>query len=104
MWRHFRALKLPDSLQDKIDAWESRGIVPDYEQSVFLPPSWIAVFAGQNILPKSNHLSANRFTTDELNQNIQKLRSVIKTTVEAAPVHMDYLQRMGSGTAVSPAN
>lgn len=104
MWRHFRALKLPDSLQEKIDAWESRGIVPDYEQSVFLPPSWIAVFAGQNILPRSNHLSANRFTTDELNENIQKLRSVIKTTVEAAPVHMDYLQRMGSGSAVSPAN
>ena len=99
MWRHFQALTLPDSLQEKIDGWRHRGLVPDYEHSVFLPPSWIAVFAGQNILPQSNHPAANRFTTAELNDNIHSLRSTIREAVEAAPIHMNYLQGMGSYAA-----
>ena len=42
LWRHFREMSLPDSLQEKLDAWLTRAYIIKYEFGVFLPPSWIA--------------------------------------------------------------
>jgi len=101
MWRHFRSLTLPGSLQDKINAWTHRGHVPSYEFSVFLPPSWIAVFAGQRILPNAEDPRLGRTSEDGLRGDTQQLRSAIDAAVSRAPGHMDYVKSIGAlaGTA-----
>jgi len=47
MWRYFTNMTLPDSLQEKIEAWQERGHIIRYEFGAFLPPSWVAVMMGQ---------------------------------------------------------
>jgi tryptophan halogenase len=103
MWRHFRNLTLPDSLQDKIRAWRHRGHLPSYERSVFLPPSWIAVFAGQNILPQASNPRSAAISAEHLKAEAQSIRSSIVGAMDHAPKHMDYLAKMGARSPLDTA-
>ena len=60
LYWNFR-LKLPGSLQEKMDAWMTRGYISRYEFGVFLPPSWIAVLLGQNLHPGGYDRRADEF-------------------------------------------
>ena len=103
MWRHFRALTLPDSLQAKIDAWRHRGHVPSYQRSVFLPPSWIAVFVGQNILPERAAPHALAREPASLRREVARVRESVERASSRAPAHMEYLTRMGALGRPDPA-
>jgi tryptophan halogenase len=96
MWRYFRNMTLPDSLEAKLSAWQTRGFIPAYEFGVFLPPSWVAVFMGQNILPRSYDPRVNILSHQELNQEIDSLRASISDGVQKAPTHYDYIQTYGA--------
>ena len=69
MWSHFRNLTLPESLQEKIGAWTTRGFIIKYEFGVFLPPSWIAVMLGQNLRPRGYDPRADAAPKEILVQN-----------------------------------
>lgn len=96
MWRYFRDMTLPDSLQTKIDLWLSRGYMQRYEFGVFLPPSWVAVMLGQNLLPNSYDPRVDSFAFDELIKTAQNMRENIMAAVQATPSHMDYIKSYGS--------
>ncbi|GHA97756.1 tryptophan halogenase [Algimonas arctica] len=106
MWRHFRALTLPDSLQSKIDVWTHRGLVPSYEFSVFLPPSWIAVFAGQRILPTAEDPRLNRLSAEILQSETETLHRSIQSAVARAPAHVSFIEKIGglASSARAPAS
>lgn len=103
MWRHFRNLTLPESLQSKIDAWTHRGHVPSYEFSVFLPPSWVAVFAGQRLLPAAEDPRLERLSAETLRRETDTLHSAIATAVARAPDHMSFIKQIGGLAATAPA-
>ena len=105
MWRHFRALELPNSLQEKIDAWLSRGYIVKYEYGLFLPPSWIAVMLGQGLKPRGYDLRADAVPHDALEQNAATIRRDVASGVAAMPAHADFLAKIGaaSGTAAMTA-
>lgn len=103
MWRHFRNLILPDSLQSKIEAWTHRGHVPSYEFSVFLPPSWVAVFAGQRILPTGEDPRLNRLNSDKLRNETENLHQSIQNAVARAPQHVDFIKHMGGSISTGHA-
>lgn len=106
MWRHFRNLTLPDSLQSKIEAWTHRGHVPSYEFSVFLPPSWVAVFTGQRILPVAEDPRLSRLSSDALQHETETLHRSIQSAVARAPGHVNFIETMGglASTARSPSS
>lgn len=95
MWRHFRNLTLPESLNEKIQAWMHRGHVPSYEFSVFLPPSWVAVFMGQRFLPKDEDPRLGRHSLSAIENYAETLRGSITDAVSEATAHMSYLDRIG---------
>ncbi|MEP4052145.1 MAG: tryptophan halogenase family protein [Litorimonas sp.] len=91
MWRYFRDMALPKSLQDKIEAWTSRGYLLRYEQGVFLPPSWVAVMAGQNLMPSSYDLRANQISDADLVSKTNAIKKMSQRAVEQTPVHGEFL-------------
>ena len=103
MWRHFRSLVLPDSLQAKIEAWNHRGLVPSYEHGAFLPPSWIAVFVGQNLLPRQASPSAQALSPPRLDFELSGIGEAIRRGVANAPAHLDTLTRMGARSEAANA-
>ena len=106
MWRHFRNLELPDSLQEKIDAWTARGYIIKYEFGLFLPPSWIAVMLGQNLRPRGYDRRVDGVDEDALAANAAAIRRDVAAAVQNTPDHAAFIQKVGaaSGTAALTAS
>ncbi len=98
MWRHFRALKLPDSLEERLQAWLSRGHIPAYEFGVFLPPSWLAVMMGQNLMPTDHDPRVDRYDATDLHQRLEAIRMDTRAAVSATPRQADFLAQYGAAS------
>ena len=104
MWRHFGSMSLPDSLQEKIDAWMTRGYLLRYEFGVFLPPSWVAVMLGQNLTPRSYDPRAGRLPSDELRARAAAIREKVRAIAARLPRHDEYLHSCGAASGAAAAN
>lgn len=100
MWRHFRSLTLPDSLQEKITAWTTRGYIIKYEFGLFLPPSWIAVMLGQNLVPKSYDPRADIVPEETLRTNAAAIRNDVLKAVRETPAHSEFIRRIGAASGL----
>jgi tryptophan halogenase len=106
MWLHFRSLELPDSLQEKITAWTTRGYIIKYEFGLFLPPSWIAVMLGQNLRPQGYDRRVDAVDDDTLAANAAAIRRDVAAAVQGTPEHAAFLKQIwgASGTAALAAS
>ncbi|WP_189580273.1 tryptophan halogenase family protein [Litorimonas cladophorae] len=102
MWRYFRNMTLPESLQEKIEAWNARGYLLRYEQGVFLPPSWVAVMAGQNLIPSAYDRRANTLSYEDVLRKTEKIRHDSHAAVANTPDHGAYLDQYGAKAAFEP--
>ncbi len=96
MWNHFRNLKFPESLQDRIDSWLGRGYIARYEFGAFLPPSWVAVMNGQNLNPKAYDLRVNSSSSLEITQKVKSLSASINHAVQNTPDHQSFIELIGA--------
>ena len=96
MWRHFRAMRLPDSLTAKIEAWLTRGYLTAYEFGVFLPPSWVAVMLGQGLMPRGYDPAAAAMDADRVRAWADNAKRQALAAVDRTPHHADYLQRFAA--------
>ena len=105
MWRHFRSMELPDSLQEKITAWTTRGYIIKYEFGLFLPPSWVAVMLGQNLQPRGYDRRVDAVAEDALVANAAAIRRDVAAAVRNTPEHAAFIGQIGaaSGTAALAA-
>lgn len=92
MWRYFRDMELPESLEEKIEAWKSRGYILRYEHGVFLPPSWVAVMAGQNLMPEKYDLRVDQMKLSNLKEKTDAIKKDSFTAVEKTPEHGAFLE------------
>jgi tryptophan halogenase len=102
MWQHFRNLTLPESLQEKLDAWTSRGFIIKYEFGVFLPPSWIAVMLGQNLRPRGYDRRVDAAPRDMLVKNAAAILQETRMAAQRAPEHASFLRQIGAATDTAP--
>ncbi|BBO29612.1 tryptophan halogenase [Alteromonas sp. I4] len=102
MWRYFRNLTLPDSLQTKIELWLSRGYIQRYEFGVFLPPSWIAVLLGQNLMPTGFDPRVNNTSDAEFIHTSERMRKAILNSVNNTPLHREFLTGYGAASNSKP--
>ena len=102
MWRYFQNMTLPDSLQEKLNAWNTRGYVIKYEHGVFLPPSWVAVMMGQNLMPKGYDPRADGFDIDKLNRDLLDVKTKTAQAVRKTPKQTDFLAQYGAASNSSP--
>jgi tryptophan halogenase len=102
MWQHFQNLRLPDSLQEKIDAWLTRGYIIKYEFGVFLPPSWIAVMLGQNLRPRGYDRRADAAPKDILVKNAAAILQSVRVAAQNAPDHAAYIRQIGAASETAP--
>ncbi|MFN3877389.1 MAG: tryptophan halogenase family protein [Brevundimonas sp.] len=91
-WREMRSMTWPDSLSAKVEAFVTRGLLPDYDIGVFHPPSWLAVLAGQNILPQGWDPRAERLDAATLSARLARLRKDIHNAVAQTPDHMTFIR------------
>ena len=98
MWRYFKGMQLPESLEEKIEAWKSRGYILRYEHGVFLPPSWVAVMAGQNLMPEKYDLRVDQMKLSDLKVRTDTIKKDSFSAVERTPEHAAFLESYMRGT------
>lgn len=92
-WDYVRTMPLPDSLAEKIDLFRRRGRVVKYREGVFLDASWVAVYAGQGILPAGFDPRASLPPAGALKNGLEKLGADIAARIDVMPSHLDQLRR-----------
>ena len=104
MWRDCRAMSVPSSLQEKMQAFKSRGELERKPWEIFGPDSWLAIYAGMDYLPQTYAAQVDNMPNDYLLHNLANMRDSIKTMVNAVPLHTEFLKRFCAYPSNAPAS
>ena len=102
LWKFFQNMTLPDSLEEKINAWLTRGHIIKYEFGLFLPPSWIAVMLGQNLIPRGYDRRVDAAPEDMLVRQAGAIRDDVRAAALKTPDHGAYIKRIGAASETAP--
>lgn len=91
LWDSARSMPLPDELAHKMRMFVSRGRVVLYDDETFEDASWIAVFMGQNKVPRRYHPLADQLTLEQVRERLERMRMVIAKVADAMPTHAQAL-------------
>lgn len=92
-WNHVRTMTVPDTLAEKMDLFRRAGRVTQYSEGLFLEPSWLAVYLGQNIVPSGWDQRADGPAIDGLARAVDRLRDQVAGIATAMPDHAAFLAR-----------
>jgi tryptophan halogenase len=102
LWLHFQNLKLPDSLDERLTAWLTRGHIIAYEFGTFLPSSWLAVLLGQNLMPRGYDPRVRKIADDRLQAEARRIRGAVQVAVDKTPEHADFIRQIGGDSGHAP--
>jgi tryptophan halogenase len=92
-WRDCRHMKIPASLQHRIDLFREAGRVFRIPNELFAENSWLQVMLGQGIMPRQHHQVADLMGDAELSTFLNGIRSSVERTVMQLPSHQAYVQQ-----------
>jgi tryptophan halogenase len=100
-WRYCRTMELPDTLQRKIDLWKSNGRVFREDEELFSEESWIQVFIGQGMIPRSYDPLVAIKSDAQIEQFLGNIAATIDRCVDVMPSHADFVQKFCPAEPVS---
>jgi len=92
-WDHVRTMTVPDSLAEKMELFREKGVVQEYREGLFLHPSWVSVYLGQRIIPRTHHPLADAEDPDRLVEGLRRLRAAVAQGAARLPLQDDYIAR-----------
>lgn len=92
-WRYCRAMSIPESLQQKIDAYRERGDLLHYPWEIFHPDSWLAIYSGFGFYPQQYNQNVDRLNVDYLQQSLASMRKSINDAVAGLPTHQEFINQ-----------
>lgn len=92
-WRYCRDMEIPDTLQRKIDLFRANGRIFREDDELFAEVSWIQVFLGQGIIPRSYDPLADIKSDAQVEQFLGNIESVIAKCVDVMPSHEAFVAK-----------
>ena len=93
IWNYCRTMRIPDSLQHKMELFRERARVVTYKDGLFLEPSWLAVYFGQRVMPHGHDPRADAPDGVEVSAQLGKVRELVQSAVARMPSHKDFLEK-----------
>jgi tryptophan halogenase len=93
LWEYCRTMELPATLVDKIEVWRSNGRVFRENDELFGEESWIQVFIGQGIMPKSYDPLVSIKSDPQIEQFLGNIAATIQRCVDVMPSHDEYVRK-----------
>lgn len=90
-WKYCQSIALPDTLRSKIELFKSNGRVFREANEMFSEISWVEVFIGQGIIPKSYHPLVDALETQKIREFMQGIESTMQRCTAAMPTHQEYV-------------
>jgi tryptophan halogenase len=97
-WKYVKHMQIPESLQEKLDIFMTRGEVMARQEELFKETSWFAVLAGQGLVPGTYHPVADAISEDELRLRLTKIRTGVQNRVNGMPSHKDFILKNCAST------
>ena len=91
-WDRMRDMDYPPSLTEKLAGFVKGGIIPTYDVGAFMPPSWVAVCVGQNVVPEGYDPRLDRTEVAEVDDRLERLHHSIAGAVGEVGNHMDFVR------------
>jgi tryptophan halogenase len=92
-WRHCAAMTVPQTLQDKIDLFGTRGRVVRIDNELFSEVAWFQVMIGQNLQPEGHAALAALLPSPQAAELLSNVQEVIAQCVSLMPTHEDYIRK-----------
>ena len=90
-WDYVRTMDVPDSLAEKMRLFRASGRVAKYDFGLFLEPSWIAVYMGQNYLPEAYDSRADLVNEQDVLRHLVGLKKLMQETALSMPDHEAFI-------------
>ncbi|HUQ10204.1 MAG TPA: tryptophan halogenase family protein [Steroidobacteraceae bacterium] len=91
-WRHCRAIRKPDTLEQKWQMYESNGHILTLPGELFQDASWFAVLQGQGVQARAHHPFADIPDDAELDRRFDLIARDIRAIVEKFPTHDEFIR------------
>lgn len=91
-WRYCQAMPIPESLQNKIELYQSSGRLFRENNELFSEISWFSVMNGQGIVPRAYHPLVNNLPEQQRQQNMSHIAGAMLEAEQQMPDHKAYLQ------------
>lgn len=88
-WNYCATMEVPYSLKRKMELFKQTAHIEHYDLGLFMPPSWLAVYLGQGLIPEKYDMRAE-FVVN-LEQHLIDFDSHIKNSVEKMPCAQRFL-------------
>ena len=92
-WKYCREMELPATLQQKIDVWRSNGRIFRENEELFSEESWIQVFLGQGIVPRTYDPLVAIKSDPQIEQFLGNIAATIDRCVDVMPSHDEYVSK-----------
>jgi tryptophan halogenase len=92
-WNYCRNMDIPDTLRHKIELFREASRVFRYEEELFSRPSWVAVFLGQNIVPRRYDPIVAALPHADVHESLESMRLAMIQAANAMPTHEQFIQR-----------
>jgi tryptophan halogenase len=102
-WNYCRTMPVPDSLQQKIDLFQSNGRIYPKKDELFSETSWLQVMVGQGIRPNGYHPFADLRPESEVAAYLGNVAKVISQCVKAMPTQSDFIAAHCAASVPTPA-
>jgi tryptophan halogenase len=93
LWRYCANMEIPDGLQYKIDHFRNYGLLVAREGELFNNPSWIAVYLGQNVVPKRAPALAVMRSAAPVADRLKEISAAMDEAVAVMPSHEAFVQK-----------
>lgn len=90
-WRYCKYMSVPDDLKFKMQLFQSTAKVVEYDYGLFLEPSWIAVYAGQGVVPDVFDVRAAGMPAQNLAAAMNNLNQHMVKAVSQMPSQHDFI-------------
>lgn len=91
-WNYCRTMPIPDSLDQRIELFREAGRIFRYEDELFSTTSWVAVFLGQNVHPKSLDPIVETLDVAKITHSLESMKASMQRATLNMQSHEDFLR------------
>lgn len=92
LWRHCRAMDIPESLKEKITLFKHRGYISSHKFGLFGLPSWISVLTGQNLEQEGIDPFASKMGVDAVSLKLRAIQEDIAGALASTSAHRTFIE------------
>ncbi|MFN3312960.1 MAG: tryptophan halogenase family protein [Hyphomonas sp.] len=92
-WDYVRTMEVPETLQQRIDLFRSKGRIFRFEDELFGEANWLSVLMGQGITPRAWDPVADTVDLPAAERQVAGIRAAIRETALRLPTHQQYIDR-----------